>query len=116
MFTGNFAGVNNAALTAFLATPPIFSPGAPAPSQTITVRHAFVTSPGDVVTTLGKAIFNPAPATFPGQSTGVNSACPGTPCVVENPQILDVTGGTGKWAGATGQLRTVGIGNLDLPH
>jgi hypothetical protein len=36
--------------------------------------------------------------------------------VFENPQVLDVTGGTGRWAGATGQLRTVGIGNLDLPH
>jgi len=116
MFTGNFAGVQNASLTAFLATPPIFSPGAPAPSQVITVRHAFLTGPGDVITTLGRTIFNPAPATLPGQSVGVTSNCPDTPCLVENPQVLNVTGGIGRWAGATGQLRNTGIGNIDLPH
>jgi hypothetical protein len=116
MFTGNFAGVQNASITAFLATPPIFSPGAPAPSQIITVRHAFLTGPGDVITTLGKTIFNPGPATLPGQSVGVASACPATPCLVENPQVLDITGGIGRWVGATGQLRNTGIGNIDLPH
>jgi hypothetical protein len=116
LFTGSFAGVTNAAVTAFLVTPPMFSAAAPAPSQVMQVRHAFLTGQGDVVTTLGRTIFNPAPATFPGDSTGIVSSCPGTPCLVENPQVLDITGGTGRWAGASGQLRNLGLGNLNLPQ
>src|SRR5437868_14911550 len=38
MFTGNFAGVQNASITAFLATAPLVSPGPPAPSPVITYR------------------------------------------------------------------------------
>jgi len=116
MFTGSFGGATNAALTAFLITPPAFSPGFPVPTTVMQVRHVFLTGPGDTVTTLGKTIFNPGPATLPGSTDAAVSKCPATPCVVENPQVLDITGGTGKWAGATGQLRNLGLGNLNLPQ
>jgi hypothetical protein len=36
--------------------------------------------------------------------------------VVENPQVLDIIGGTGRWARATGVLKNLGIGNLDLTN
>ncbi|MCU1329407.1 MAG: hypothetical protein JWN34_4777 [Bryobacterales bacterium] len=116
MFDGDFAGASIAAVTAFLVTPPAFSNPAPGPSSVMQVRHVFLTGPGDTVITLGKTIFTPAPATQPGQSNFVASTCPFAPCVVENPQVLDVIGGTGRWAGATGQLQNLGIGNLDLPN
>jgi hypothetical protein len=108
--------VVNASLTAFLVTPPAFSGATLSPSQVMTVRHAFLTGPGDVLTTLGKTIFNPGPATLPGETTSASSRCPGTPCVVENPQVPTITGGTGRWAGASGEFRNLGVGNLNLPQ
>jgi len=113
MFTGDFGGVANVAVTAFLVTQPAFSnPGGP--SSVMTVRHVFLLAPGDTVITLGKTIFTPAPATEPGQFNYVSSVCPFAPCVVENPQVLNIIGGTGRYVGATGQLRNLGVGNLDL--
>jgi hypothetical protein len=116
MFNGDFGGVNLVAITAFLVTPPAFSNATPGPSSVMQVRHVFLTGPGDTISTLGKTIFTPAPATAPGQTNFVGSTCPFAPCVVENPQVLEVIGGTGRWAGATGQLRNLGFGNLDLPN
>lgn len=116
MFNGSLGGANNASLTAFLVTPPAFSPGAPVPTAVMQVRHVFMTGPGDTITTLGKTIFNIAPATLPGSSEAALSRCPGTPCIVQNPQVLDITGGTGRWTGATGQFRNLGLGNLNLPQ
>jgi len=117
MVTGDFAGYSHVSVTGFLVTPPAFSTGAPGtPSAVMQVRHGFATGPGDTITTLGKTIFNVAPGNLPGQTQAVASQCPGTPCIVQNPQVLDITGGTGRWAGATGQLRNVGLGNLNLPQ
>lgn len=116
LFNGDFSGVSVAAITAFLVTPPAFSPAQPGPSSVMQVRHVFMTGPGDTVITLGKTIFTPGPATQPGQFNFVNSVCPFAPCVVENPQELEIIGGTGRWANATGVLRNLGIGNLDLPN
>jgi hypothetical protein len=115
-FTGSFGGAANASVTAFLVTPPGFSSGPLATTNVIQVRHAFLTGPGDVVTTLGKTIFNVAPATLPGETAYNASKCPNTPCVVENPQVLTITGGTGRWAGASGELRNLGLGNINLPQ
>jgi hypothetical protein len=115
LFTGDFGGVSPVALTAFLVTQPQFSPPNGA-SIVMTVRHVFLLAPGDTVITLGKTIFTPGPATQPGQFNFVNSTCPFAPCVVENPQVLDIIGGTGRYKGATGQLRNLGLGNLDLPN
>lgn len=115
-FSGNMGGATNASITAFLVTPPAFSSGPLGNSQVMQVRHAFLTGPGDVITTLGKTIFNVAPATLPGETTYNSSRCPGTPCVVQNPQVLTITGGTGRWAGASGELRNLGLGNLNLPQ
>lgn len=116
MFTGNFGGsATNVAVTAFLVTPPAFS--APSgPSAVMQVRHVFLVAPGETVITLGKTIFTPGPATQPGQTNFVNSVCPFAPCVVQNPQVLDIIGGTGRFEKATGQLRNLGSGNLDLPN
>lgn len=125
-FTGDFGGVTNASLTAFLTTPPAFS-GPSGPPSVMQVRHVFNTGPGDTVNTLGRTIFIPAPvvlpaaiAANPGSVPGTTAApvgpsqCPLTPCVVTNPQVLDIIGGTGRFEGATGQLRNLGQGNLDL--
>ncbi len=116
LFNGDFAGVGTSAVTAFLVTPPTFSTPQAGPSSVMQVRHVFLTGPGDTVITLGKTIFTPGPATLPGQTNFVNSVCPFAPCVVENPQVLDIIGGTGRWANATGQLRNLGVGNLDLTN
>jgi hypothetical protein len=116
LFHGDFAGFSVAAVTALLITPPAFSPGPPAPTQVMQVRHGFNTGPGDVISTLGKTIFNVAPGTLPGQTENSPSRCPGTPCIIQNPQVLDIQGGTGRWAGATGQLRNLGLANLNLPQ
>jgi hypothetical protein len=116
MFNGDFSGVSVAAITAFLTTPPAFSPAQAGPSSVMQVRHVFMTGPGDTVITLGKTIFTPGPAIQPGQFNFVNSICPFAPCVVENPQVLDIIGGTGRWAGAKGVLENLGIGNLDLTN
>ncbi len=113
MFYGDFAGIANAAFTAILVTPPEFS-GPSGPSKLITVKHVFLTGPGDTIATTGKAAFIPGPATQPGQTEVIQSHCPGTPCVIENPQVLDIIGGTGRFAGATGQLQNLGQGNLNL--
>ena len=114
LFTGDFAGVSTVSLTAALTTPPAFSPPSGA-STLMQVRHVFLTGPGDTVITLGEVLFNPGPATEPTQTNYVNSICPLAPCVVENPQVLTVIGGTGRWAGATGQITSLGLGNLNLP-
>jgi hypothetical protein len=53
---------------------------------------------------------------LPGDTTSTSSKCPGTPCIVQVPQTLTITGGTGRWAGASGELRNVGLGNLNLPQ
>lgn len=116
LFHGDFSGSSVAAVTAFLVSPPAFSTPQSGPSSVMQVRHVFLTGPGDTVITLGKTIFTPGPATLPGQTNFVNSVCPFAPCVVENPQVLDIIGGTGRWANATGQLRNIGIGNLDLTN
>jgi hypothetical protein len=113
LFTGDFGGVNTVAVTAFLVTQPQFSPPT-GPSNVMTVRHVFLLAPGDTVISLGKTIFTPGPATQPGQFNGVSSVCPFAPCVVENPQVLTIIGGTGRYDGATGELRNLGSGNLDL--
>jgi hypothetical protein len=113
LFTGDFGGVATAAVTAFLVTQPQFS-NAGGASAVMTVRHVFLLAPGDTVITLGKTIFTPAPATEPGQTNYVASVCPFAPCLVENPQVLTIIGGTGRYVGATGELRNLGLGNLDL--
>lgn len=115
MFNGDFAGVTNAAFTAFLVTPPEFSAQS-GPAKVMTVRHVFLTGPGDTISTHGKTIFIPGPATLPGQTDVIQSHCPGTPCVIETSQVLDITGGTGRFVGATGQLRNLGQGNVNLPQ
>ncbi|HEX4278191.1 MAG TPA: hypothetical protein VHZ74_22710 [Bryobacteraceae bacterium] len=113
LFTGDFGGVATVPLTAYLVTQPQFSnPGGP--SSVMMVRHVFLLAPGDTVITLGKTIFTPAPATEPGQTNYVSSVCPFAPCLVENPQVLTIIGGTGRYVGATGELRNLGLGNLDL--
>lgn len=114
MFSGDFAGIATVSLTAFLSTAPAFSPPSGA-STLMQVRHVFLTGPGDTVITLGQVLFNPGPATEPTQTNFVNSICPLAPCLVENPQVLTVIGGTGRWAGATGQINSLGLGNLNLP-
>jgi hypothetical protein len=114
MFTGDFAGIATVSLTAVLTTPPAFSPPAGA-SSLMQVRHVFLTGPGDTIITLGQVLFNPGPATEPTQIFFVNSVCPLAPCLVENPQVLTVIGGTGRWNGATGQITSLGLGNLNLP-
>lgn len=114
LFTGDFAGIATVSLTAALTTPPAFSPPSGA-STLMQVRHVFLTGPGDTVITLGEVLFNPGPATEPTQTNFVNSICPLAPCVVENPQVLTVIGGTGRWAGATGEIKSLGLGNLNLP-
>jgi hypothetical protein len=114
LFKGDFAGVANVSLSAILVTPPGFSSPAGA-STVMEARHVFLTGPGDTVITLGKVVFNAAPATQPGQTNFVSSVCPFAPCVVQNPQLLKIIGGTGRWTGATGQLNNLGLGNLDLP-
>jgi hypothetical protein len=113
LFTGDFGGVPTVAVTAFLVTQPQFS-NPSGPSTVMTVRHVFLLAPGDTVITLGQTIFTPAPATEPGQTNFVNSVCPFSPCLVENPQVLTIIGGTGRYVGATGQLKNLGLGNLDL--
>jgi hypothetical protein len=115
MFTGDFGGVANVAVTAFLVTQPQFS-NPSGPSNVMTVRHVFLIAPGDTVITLGATIFTPGPATLPGQTNAVTSVCPFAPCLVENPQVLNIIGGTGRFVNATGQLKNLGIGNLDLPN
>jgi hypothetical protein len=115
LFTGDFGGISTVAITAILVTQPQFSSPS-GPSLVMTVRHVFLLAPGDTVITLGKTIFTPGPATQPGQFNFVNSVCPFAPCVVENPQVLDIIGGTGRYKGATGQLRNLGMGNVDLPN
>jgi hypothetical protein len=114
LFSGDFAGVATVSLTSFLTSAPMFSPTS-GPSTLMQVRHVFLTGPGDTISTLGQVLFNPAPATQPTQTNFVNSICPLAPCIVENPQVLTVIGGTGRWAGATGQITTLGLGNLNLP-
>lgn len=116
LFTGSFAGTSAVPMTAFLTTPPTFSPGFPIPATVIEVQQAFVTGPGDTVTAKGKVLFNPGPASLPGENTTQLSKCPGTPCMVQVPQQFTITGGTGRWVGASGQLRNIGIGNLNLPQ
>lgn len=113
LFQGDFAGYPTVALTAALVSPPAFSPPSGA-SSLMQARDVYLTGPGDTVITLGQVLFNPGPATLPNQSNFVNSVCPFAPCVVENPQTLNIIGGTGKWANATGQLTGLGIGNLNL--
>lgn len=125
-FIGDIGGVTNASVTSFLTSPPLFS-GPSGPPGIIQVRHVFNTGPGDSINTLGRAVFIPAPvvlpsaiAANPGSVPGTTAApvgpsqCPLTPCVVTVPQVLDIIGGTGRFAGATGQLRNLGQGNLDL--
>jgi hypothetical protein len=114
LFSGDFAGIATVSLTAVLTTPPAFSAPSGA-SSLMQVRHVFLTGPGDTVITLGEVLFNPGPATLPTQTNFVNSICPLAPCIVENPQVLTVIGGTGRWNGATGQITSLGIGNLNLP-
>ena len=115
LFIGDFAGIAKVSLTALLTSPPGFSDPQAGTSILIKVRHVFLTGPGDTVITLGNVIFNPAPATEPTQTNFVNSICPYAPCVVETPQVLTVIGGTGQWARATGQINSLGIGNLNFP-
>jgi hypothetical protein len=117
-FTGNFAGASHVAYTAILVSPPVFSAASPLASPTpIAVKEAFVTSPGDVITVTGTSFFNLAPSAQPGENTsGGANRCPGTPCVIQIPKTLKITGGTGKWTGATGQIRGLGLGNLNLPQ
>lgn len=118
-FTGSFAGVSNVPYTAILTSPPVFSAaGFPSVQTPIAVREAYVTGPGDSITFTGSSIFNLAPASLPGDTASASpvSRCPGTPCVVQIPKDMVVTGGTGRWAGASGLLRGVGLGNLNLPQ
>lgn len=118
-FTGSFGGVSTVPYTAILTSPPVFSTaGFPSVQTTISVREAYVTGPGDSLSFSGTSIFNLAPASLPGDtaSTSPISRCPGTPCVVQVPKDLTITGGTGRWAGASGVLRGVGLGNLNLPQ
>jgi hypothetical protein len=114
--TGNFAGAPNVSKTAILTSPPAFSSTATFAIPTpISVREAFVTSPGDSIYANGTSIFTVAPGTQPGETTPALSRCPGPPCVVTVNKILTINGGTGRWANATGQIRELGIGNLNPP-
>jgi hypothetical protein len=66
-FTGSLGGASTAAVTAFLASPPAFSGGGLATATAIQVKQAWVTAPGDVFTTAGKAFFNVAPGHAAGR-------------------------------------------------
>ena len=96
-FTGEIGGVTGASITAILLDPPGFN-------VDIRNTHAFLTGPGDVIRTEGITRFLPGPG----------SQCPLTPCTVENPQTLTIVGGTGKYAGASGQLTNLGQGQIDF--
>jgi hypothetical protein len=113
-FTGDFGGATNGVLSAFLASPPVFSSGGLAPVQTIQERHVFLTGPGDTVITSGTTSFNIAPNVQPGSTQTTPSRCPAAPCVVQVPQSLEITGGSGRWAGASGKITAIGIGDIDL--
>lgn len=114
-FQGDFGGAGNATLSAALVSPPAFNAGGLATAATIQVRHVFLTGPGDTLTTRGTAAFNVVTAVEPGTTQATQSRCPGTPCIIQVPQTLEITGGTGRWAGATGSLQNIGIGDLNLP-
>jgi len=115
LFSGDFAGIARVSSTSLWTSPPGFSNPPSGSSILIQLSQVFLTGPGDTLTTVGSVIFNPGAATEPTQTNYVNSICPLAPCVVEAPQVLTVTGGTGRWAGATGQITSLGIGNLSFP-
>ena len=115
--TGNFAGVSRVSKTAILTSAPAFSSnGVFAARLPIGVSEVFVTGPGDSLTVKGTSYFTQAPATLPGETVQVSSKCPGTPCVLVVTKVSTITGGTGRWAGVTGELREIGLGNLNLPQ
>jgi hypothetical protein len=114
-FAGDFGGAGNASLSAALTSPPAFNPPGSTTTQTIQVRHVFTTGPGDAVTTRGTAAFNVVSAAQAGSVQPTPSRCPGTPCIVQVPQSLEIVTGTGRWAGASGTLQNMGVGDLNLP-
>jgi len=90
-------GSLNAVGTAVFTSPPV--PGVTPGTLVTTTSHVFVESPADQLTTTGTAVF-----TF----------IPGSPNVYDV-VTMTVTGGTGKYAGATGTLVATGVGFNFLP-
>lgn len=116
-FEGNFGGAAKAAKTAILITPPQFTTSNVfSRPLAISVRETFITGPGDTISVSGTSYFTLAPGTLAGDTASTPSQCPGTPCVITVPKVTTITGGTGRWAGATGQIREIGLGNLNLPQ
>ncbi|MEQ1884889.1 MAG: hypothetical protein ABL967_07490 [Bryobacteraceae bacterium] len=90
---GPVNGSLNGAITAFIIE---FNPQLDGKIQLVT-QETFVTGPGDTLTTSGAAVLTPMPNRPPGDFNDVLT--------------LTVTGGTGRWAGASsGKIVLTGKG------
>jgi hypothetical protein len=88
---GNVNGVLNGATTAILTS---IAPPSPSGVLTATSFDVFVTNPGDVLTATGAPTLTPVPGQPPGEFT--------------EHTILTITGGSGKYDGATGTITLEG--------